>query len=304
MTQKLIPVLCIVFLISCTSRKETSYTIETSTPIIAVVNYPLYYCAKSIGGDHVKVYLPAIDGDPAYWNPNAKQVINFQKADLILTNGAGYAKWIEKVSLPSSKIVDTSIGFKDQWIASDEELVHSHGPEGEHSHKGVASTTWLNFDFAKLQAKATYEATIKLFPDKIDELDQNYKHLLSQLTELEKKANDVSKKIGDQYLLASHPVYQYFQRGYKLNIISKHLESDEMPNTAMWDDLQKTVREYDVHIMIWEDNPIEEITLKMNELDLGIAVFNICANKPLTGDFIDVMNENLNQLDQLIEAGK
>ena len=304
MTQKLIPVLCIVFLLSCTSRKETSYTIETSTPIIAVVNYPLYYCAKSIGGDHVKVYLPAIDGDPAYWNPNAKQVINFQKADLILTNGAGYAKWIEKVSLPSSKIVNTSIGFIDQWIASDEELVHSHGPEGEHSHKGVASTTWLNFDFAKLQAKATYEAIIKLFPDKIDELDPNYKHLLSKLNELDKKSIRVSKKIGDQYLLASHPVYQYFQSGYELNIISKHLEPDKRPTTAMWDDLQKTTHDYNVHIMIWEDIPIEEITLKLNELDLGIAVFNPCANKPKTGDFIDVMNANLNQLDQLIEAGK
>jgi zinc transport system substrate-binding protein len=71
------------------------------------VNYPLKYFAERIGGDHVRVEFPApADVDPAYWNPALAGISAFQKADLILLNGAGYAKWIAKVSLPRSKIVD------------------------------------------------------------------------------------------------------------------------------------------------------------------------------------------------------
>ena len=74
---------------------------------IYVVNYPLKYFAERIGGDHVRVEFPApADVDPAYWNPDLAVISAFQKADLILLNGAGYAKWIAKVSLPRSKIVD------------------------------------------------------------------------------------------------------------------------------------------------------------------------------------------------------
>ena len=145
-----IPIAIVVFFISCSSKKDGPGENVREIPKIAVVNYPLYCFAKSIAGDKATVYLPSLEGDPAYWKPSARQVINFQNADLILTNGAGYAKWLEKVSLPSSKIVNTSGSFKDQWIETDEVLVHSHGPEGEHSHKGTAITTWLNFKFAQI----------------------------------------------------------------------------------------------------------------------------------------------------------
>jgi len=64
-----------------------------------VVNYPLKYFAERIGGEHVKaVFSTPADVDPAYWNPDVVNVSAFQKADLILLNGAGYAKWVAKVS--------------------------------------------------------------------------------------------------------------------------------------------------------------------------------------------------------------
>jgi zinc transport system substrate-binding protein len=61
---------------------------------IYAVNYPLKYFAERIGGMHVKVYFPApADVDPVYWTPDITSIAANQKADLILLNGAGYAKW-------------------------------------------------------------------------------------------------------------------------------------------------------------------------------------------------------------------
>jgi zinc transport system substrate-binding protein len=99
----------------------------------------LKYFAERIGGPHVKVTLQVPpDVDPVYWIPSIADISAYQQADLILLNGAGYAKWITKVSLPGSKTVDTSRSFKDRYITVKEVMTHSHGPEGEHAHEGLA----------------------------------------------------------------------------------------------------------------------------------------------------------------------
>ena len=68
---------------------------------VYVVNYPLQYFAERIGGEHINVVFPApANVDPAYWMPDAPTIAAYQQADLILLNGARYAKWINKVTLP------------------------------------------------------------------------------------------------------------------------------------------------------------------------------------------------------------
>lgn len=297
---KIVSIIALLFLFSCGSKKVKDEAQMNELPRVAVVNYPLYYIAKTIGGDHVTVYFPSMNGDPAYWKPSSKQVINFQKADLILANGAGYAKWMEKVSLPSSKIVYTSIGFKDQWIETNEGLAHSHGAEGEHVHKGTAFTTWLNFKLAAKQAESIFNAMNILLPNQAEDMRQNYEELQVNLCELDQKMEDIAKKIDQQMLIASHPVYQYMEVGYGLNMISKHWEPDEMPTTDQWDNLKKTINENQAQIMIWEDAPIDEIKSKLQEMKVATAVFNPCANTPKDDDFMSAMHKNLNQLEQVI----
>ena len=68
---------------------------EAAEPLtVYVVNYPLRYFAERIGGELVRVVFPApADVDPAHWSPDAETVAAYQAADLILLNGAGYARW-------------------------------------------------------------------------------------------------------------------------------------------------------------------------------------------------------------------
>ena len=48
--------------------------------------------------------------------------------------------------------------------------------------------------------------------------------------------------------------------------------------------------------MLWEDKPLPEIEKKLNKRGLRIVVFNPCANKPETGDFLSAMNSNIEGL--------
>jgi zinc transport system substrate-binding protein len=64
-----------------------------------------------------------------------------QGADRILLNGADYEKWVPQATLPDGSVVNTSAAVSDRYIETDDAIVHSHGPEGMHSHAGVAFTT-------------------------------------------------------------------------------------------------------------------------------------------------------------------
>ena len=138
---------------------------KAGKPQVFTVNYPLAYFANRIGGELIAVHFPEINGDPAFWKPEAKAVRAFQGADLILLNGATYAKWTTKASLPESKIVNTSASFRDRFIEVKEDLTHKHGQDGGHSYTGTAFTTWLDLKQAEQQAAAICDALVKLLPE-------------------------------------------------------------------------------------------------------------------------------------------
>jgi zinc transport system substrate-binding protein len=160
--------------------------------VVFTANYPLAYIAQRIGGDEVQVHFPAPAGiDPAFWMPDVAQIIAYQQADLVLLNGARYAKWIDKVSLPQLKLVSTSTGFKEQYIRGDAGTTHSHGPAGEHSHGGVAFTTWLDFSLAAQQAKAIAEALARKRPELAGDFQQRLSLLESDLLALDSEMQSI-----------------------------------------------------------------------------------------------------------------
>ena len=107
----------------------------------------MQYFAKRIGDEYVNVVFPIpADVDPAYWMPDTSTIVDYQQADLILLKGADYAGWVNKESLPRFRMVNTSAGFKDQYIESVEILTHSHGSDGDQTHESLAFTTWIDFN--------------------------------------------------------------------------------------------------------------------------------------------------------------
>ena len=264
---------------------------------VYVVNYPLLYFAERIGGEHVKVVFPApADIDPAYWMPDVKTISDYQQADLILLNGAGYAKWVSKATLPRFRMVNTSAGFKDQYIESAEIFTHSHGSDGEHAHEALAFTTWIDFNLAARQAKAIAEALGRKRPELKDTFQKNYQKVEQDLLKLDRNLKTLISKDPSRPLVVSHPVYDYFARRYGLNIKSVHWEPDEMLTNARMMELNSLLKEHAAKWMIWEGNVLKQSAERLKAIGVDSLGFNPCGNTPDHGDFLRVMRQNVENL--------
>jgi zinc transport system substrate-binding protein len=262
-----------------------------------VVNYPLQYFAQRIGGEHVNAVFPApADIDPAYWMPDTKTISDYQQADLILLNGAGYAKWINKATLPRFRMIDTSAGFKDRYIETTEVLTHSHGSEGEHAHESLAFTTWIDFSLAARQAQSIAEAFSRKRPEMKDAFQQNFQELEQDLLKLDRNLTALVSKDPSRPLVVSHPVYDYLTRRYGLNIKSVHWETDEIPTGEQMLDLNRILKAHPAKWMIWEGKPLPGSVQQLQILGVGSLVFDPCGNAPNQGDFLSVMQQNIKNL--------
>lgn len=264
---------------------------------IVATNYPIAYFAERLGGSRVGVEfsVPA-DADPAFWKPDSPAIAAMQKADLILLNGAGYEKWLARVTLPKLKQADTSAAFKDRYIRIENAVTHSHGPGGTHSHEGIAFTTWLDFEQAALQAQAVAEAIAKKRPEWKSTVAENLEALKADLAALDAEIQAIAAAKPKLPLMASHPVYQYLARRYGLDLASVHWEPNEMPPAEEWAGLAKTLAAHPAKWMLWEAQPSAEIAAKLKAAGLGSLVFDPCANRPGEGDFLSVMRANVENL--------
>jgi zinc transport system substrate-binding protein len=264
---------------------------------VYVVNYPLKYFAERIGGELVHVHFPApAEEDPAFWMPDPETIAEYQRADLILLNGAEYARWTSKVTLPESKICDTSAAFRDQVITIEDAVTHSHGPEGEHAHGDTAFTIWLDPQLAICQADAIRLQLTKLLPEHEALFEENFTALRGDLQAMDQALSDIVAADPDRPLVASHPVYQYLTRRYGLNVQSVHWEPGQPPSDAMWDELQQRLQEHPAEWMVWEGQPLPETASRLKELGVQSVVFDPCGNVPAEGDYLAIQRANVSNL--------
>lgn len=269
-------------------------------PSVAVANYPLKYFVQRLAGDQVKIIYPVpADEDPAFWKPNDEQIASYQSADLILMNGATYSKWAEKATLPRAKQVDTSASFKSQFIVIANATTHSHGPGGQHSHAGTAFTTWIDFQQAIAQAQAVRDALIKKLPAAKSDIEPRFTTLKTELEALDARLLAAGKKLGNQPLMASHPVYHYFARRYCLNLQNVLWEPEEVPTTEQLTELQKLLAAHPAKWMIWEGESAKESVEKIKAIGLQSTVFDPCGNTPESGDWLSVMQANVANLEKV-----
>lgn len=264
---------------------------------VEVTNEPLAWVAERLAGPLVEVRFRAAEAtDPAYWKPTTEDILAMQEADLIMLNGASYEGWLKDVSLPTSRLVDTTAAAGDRLISAAETVTHSHGPEGEHEHTGTAFTTWLDPTLFAEQARAAAAALAARWPEHAELFAENLAALAADLAALDGELEAATASAGDRPLVFSHPVYQYFQRRYGLVGGSVHFEPDAMPDADQWAELDHLLDHGEVQWMVWEEEPIDEIRDALSERGVGVIVVAPCATPPAEGDFLGVMRDNTEAL--------
>ncbi len=271
--------------------------------------YPTQYFTVRIGGDLVNVVCPVpADEDAIFWMPPDEIIQQYQQADLIVVNGAGFAKWVDKVVLPQSRVVDTAKSFSDTFIHYEKATVHSHGMAGEHAHEGLDGHTWVDPVNAIAQAKAIKDALVARLPGHQKQIEQGFTALEADLQNLDQTLRAYAEGYDQKPFFASHPAYNYIARRYDWKIINLDLDPEEMPSDEAIADMKQNVTDHGVKYLVWEGTPTDEIATRMED-EVGVIniVFSPCeliTSEELADgdDYLRVMQTNLKNIAPIFVA--
>ncbi len=276
---------------------------DDAKPTVYTTFYPTTYFAERIAGDRVDVVCPLPDdADPIFWKPGRDVVQAYQTADLVIANGARFEKWIERVSLPTATLVSTAEPFHDRWIELETEVVHSHGKEGEHSHKGVDGHTWLDPILAASQAREILLALKRVCPGYESDLEARFTALEADLLALDGQFRALGRVADGTWLYASHPAYNYVARRYGWPVVSLDLDPEEMPADEAFAATKARLEEKPARFLLWEGPPLPAIAKRVkDELGLESIVFSPCESLDAEArqrgeDYLDVMKANMERV--------
>ena len=292
----------LVLLTGCNNKMDSTANADgAGPPQVYSVNYPLYYFAQRIGGEQIESHFPVPKkADAAGWQPDLDTIGLFQNADLILLNGAGYAEWIKQVSLPNSKLVNTSAAVEDQYIYAEDTITHQHGPEGNSSDRTVVSDLWLDLKFAIIQAKAVETALSKLLPQHASTFQDRFVKLEQELLSLDKFAEETAAKHREIPLIGSVD-YRYFARRYRLNFKPVNWKPNRTLDQTKWELLRELLVTHPAKAILLESEPTPQIQNGFFELGLQTIVVYRADNWSDEGDFLEVMEGNIRRLNVLFE---
>ncbi|MEL6978239.1 MAG: metal ABC transporter substrate-binding protein [Pseudomonadota bacterium] len=273
-------------------------------PRIVAVTYALAYFAERLAGDAAEVAFPVPAGrDPALWRPQISDISAIQSADLILLNGAGFAGWTTKASLPRGRLVDTSRAFADRYIKT-KSITHSHGADGEHTHEGVAAFTWLDQTLAAQQAEAVAAGLNRAKIGAPEAIDAALQRLKATLAALDAEAGALAAAASGAAAIATHPRYQYFARAYGLEIASLDWEAGAAPSAAQLQALSALIAATGARVLIWEAAPPAAAREAVRALGVRDAVFPTLAAAPASGDYETTLRNAVAELRAAFDRAK
>ena len=284
------------------SRKDNAQSkVKPLTHRVVAVSYPLQYLTQRIVGDAIQVEMPVSpDADPRNWRPPRDSITNMQSADMIVANGTGasYANWLTTVSLPESKIclsATRGLALADYIAVEDVQVVHTHGPEGEHSHATMVARSWLDPAIAKQQAIYITEQLSRVYPDLADQFDGNLKSLSADLDQLSKLIEVIKQDEGPT-VVSANPNLKFLTRASGAN--DRHLVWFELPDLKKAkSDLTNMLKEIPDPkpklILFGSQQPGDDLVKELNSLGLTPVLIDLIDRKPDTGDYLTAMKSNI-----------
>lgn len=157
-------------------------------PVVITTSYPLYMMTSGLAGDAVSVRYAIPDGQTSRtWVPSSDNVQELQEADVILLNGAGYEPWAQKLSLPRSRTIDTSIRYRRRMLHIADSMTHQHGPVGPQTDRDLIPAGWLDPELAVAQLRHVEEQLLKIAPDAADGISQRANAFHNSFDQLEQQ---------------------------------------------------------------------------------------------------------------------
>lgn len=287
--------------IGCNKANENEVNSEDKIKIYTSI-YPLYDFATKVGGDKVDVtnLVPA-GTEPHDWEVSTSDIVNLEKSDMLIYNGAGIENWTDKIinTLENKDIVyvKTSEGLDIHKASED-----NHSDDG-HNHGSYDPHTWLSIKNAKKEMENIKNALVEYDPENADYYEQNYETYAKKFDDLDKKYSDTLGSIENKTIIVAHEAFGYLCSDY--NIVQEGIEGltpDSEPDPARMSEIIKFAKENKVKTIFFEELVSPKVAETIaKEINAETAVLN-----PLEGlteeqinngeDYFTIMEKNLEAL--------
>lgn len=219
----------------------TSNTNESRIKVVASF-YPVYEFVKEIGGNKVDVTsLIPIGVEPHDFEPTIQQIQNAETADLVVYNGAGLEKWIDKINAKFK--VEASQGL-NLLMSNDT------GNSGTYDLH-----VWLDPILAEMEVENIRDALVKIDPANTQYYKANADRFIGKLNDLDYRIETELATCNKKDFIAFHNAFTYFANRYGLNQHSVHQgltpEGEVLPQRLQG--VIELARDLGLHIVYSED---------------------------------------------------
>lgn len=277
-----------------TGREETSAAIASESRV-TVVSFPLYEALQEAVGQELDLFYPQVPTGQAIDRATVQQV---QSSRLIVVDGTHHVGWVDTVSLPETRKRVSTFDIMDRLIMVDNLGSHSHGPGGEHSHKGIVAQTWLDPALLLLQLQSTLQACVTTGLLPVEAMQRGLERWRAQVAGLEAELTALAQA-GPRFVIADRAGTEYL-----LQRIGWQVEIQELDKLAAADagSLEQELqgrREQHPELVIVLTQPasprLEQLLVKLQLSTVRIDLID----GPEGGGYAKRMQDNLENLKKI-----
>jgi zinc transport system substrate-binding protein len=254
--------------------------------------YPLYDFTKKLAGDQTNVINLVPPGvEPHDFEPKPQDIMTLNKAQVFVYNGGGFEGWVDKVvqSLDNKNlvVVDTSKFVQTEKTASGQIDPHF----------------WLDPNQAKNQAKAIYDALVKVDPAHKSEYTKRFDQLSKQFADLDSSIRAAVAHTSHKEMIVSHAAFGYLAHAYGLQQIAiSGINPSEEPSQQDLSQIVELAKAKHIEYILFETLSSGKIAETVKN-EVGARALNLNPVENLTQDDINkgkdyfaVMKENIDTL--------
>ena len=279
-------------------------------PLVVATFYPLYEYSRQVAGDRMEVVTLVPAGvEPHDWEPAPQDLLQLQKARVLVFNGGGFEPWVDKLvpDLGDVVAVDASQAIERRPLpAGGHTHDDGHGKKDDHE---LDPHVWLDPVLAQAQVEAIRAGLTRADPAGAEVYARNAQVYTERLGALHRAFEDGLRQCARRDLVVSHAAFGYLARRYDLRQVPvMGLAPEAEPSPADLARIVRFARRQKVQYIFFEtlvssklaETLAREVgakTLVLNPVE-GLTKDDAAAGK----NYITLMEENLQNLRTALEC--
>jgi zinc transport system substrate-binding protein len=221
---------------------------ETSTTKLRVSAsfYPMAEFARQVGGNHVQVTTLVKPGvEPHDYDPSPQDVATIYRSKVLIHNGAGLEKWVNKLDLAANKVARVE--------ASKSLNLHAKDANDTENTSATDPHVWMDPVLAQKEVSAIRDSFIKADPAHRKDYESNTAAYNAQLQALDVDFQKGLKQCAQHSVVTSHQALGYLAGEYHFTSLGiAGLSPDDEPSAQELAAVADFVHDHNIDYIFFE----------------------------------------------------